>query len=163
MRHAAPIPGRFRATLGTVLFLLAVCPGCGEGEPPADVYRAGEELRSTERVALADVLARPDDYEGVLVRIEGEIEQVCGTKGCWMILHDGDVSARVTFKDYGFFVPTDTRPGSTARIDAEISVESLGEELARHYEEETEGGDPGSVDGPQRIVAVVATGVQIDR
>lgn len=37
------------------------------------------------------------------------IDQVCQKKGCWMMLGlDADTQARITFKDYGFFVPLDS-------------------------------------------------------
>lgn len=133
-----------------------------QSEAPDDVYRAGEPLAATDQVALAAVVADPGPYQGKTVRIEAEIEQVCLKKGCWMILKDGEESVRVTFKDYGFFVPTDTKPGSKARIDAVVSVETISEEAARHYAEETEGGEPEKIVGPQEVVSVVANGVEID-
>jgi hypothetical protein len=133
-----------------------------QGGASEDVYRAGEALAATETVALANVIANPGDYQGKTVRIEAQIEQVCVKKGCWMILEDGEESVRVTFKDYGFFVPTDTKPGSVARIDAVVSVETISEEAARHYAEETEGGEPEKIEGPQEVVSVVAQGVEID-
>jgi hypothetical protein len=178
----------FGASLAILLVALLALAGCS-GSQPADepqdepqsaadtetaadtdngatadgVYRAGAALGSPEVVALATVLEHPDQYDGKLVRIEGKIEQVCQKKGCWMILQDGDASTRVTFKDYGFFVPLDTKPGSVVRIDAEIHQETLSEEVAKHYEEETAGGDPDAIEGPQEVVSVVATGVEIDR
>ena len=43
-----------------------------------------------------------------LVKIEGQVTEVCQAKGCWMILVDGETYARVTFENYGFFVPIET-------------------------------------------------------
>ena len=44
----------------------------------------------------------------VHVKTAGKIIDVCTKKGCWMKLDMGNNNAvRVTFKDYGFFVPTD--------------------------------------------------------
>lgn len=44
----------------------------------------------------------------VTAKVEGEVESVCQMSGCWMKvkLADGQ-TMRVTFKDYGFFVPKD--------------------------------------------------------
>ena len=40
-------------------------------------------------------------------KFSGKITQVCQKKGCFMIMRDSDYSARVTFENYGFFVPKD--------------------------------------------------------
>jgi hypothetical protein len=41
-------------------------------------------------------------------KISGEIEAVCQKKGCWMdIKNPSGESVRITFKDYGFFMPKD--------------------------------------------------------
>ena len=173
------IDARLAVRLFALIALLALV-ACGGGEPADetetetpevetaslaadDVYRAGAALSATEVVALATALEHPEDYDGKNVRIEGKIDEVCAKKGCWMILRDGDASVRVTFKDYGFFVPTDTKVGSTVRIDANVLRETISEEMAKHYEEETEGGDPDAITGPQEVVSVVATGVEIDQ
>lgn len=137
-------------------------PEAVQDVPDDGVYRAGAALGSPEVVALAAVLEHPEEYDGKVVRIEGKVDQVCQKKGCWMILRDGDANTRVTFKDYGFFVPLDTKPGSVVRIDAEVHRETIPEEMAKHYEEETEGGNPEAIEGPQDVVSVVATGVEID-
>lgn len=125
------------------------------------VFKAGDALREgATHVRLSQALAHPEDYQGQVVRLEGTIEQVCPMKGCWLLLRDGDARARVTFKDYAFFVPTDSG-GKTVRLDAEVARETISEALAVHLEAETEGGDPASIRGPQAIVSVVARGVEI--
>lgn len=127
----------------------------------ASVVKAGDPLRpGAVRVPLSEALAHPEAYQGKVVRLEGTVEQVCPRRGCWLLLRDGDARARVTFKDYGFFVPTDCR-GKSVRLDAEVTRSTISEELAAHLESETEGGDPQAVQGPQEIVSVVATGVEI--
>lgn len=52
---------------------------------------------------MYDELASKGEFEG---RVVGQIKEVCTKKGCWMTLDlpNGE-SMRVTFKDYGFFVP----------------------------------------------------------
>ncbi|HOZ53022.1 MAG TPA: DUF4920 domain-containing protein [Chitinophagaceae bacterium] len=56
-------------------------------------------------------------------KLEGKIQAVCQTKGCWMELKNNDgTSMRVTFKDYGFFMPKDAS-GKTAIVDGIAKIE----------------------------------------
>lgn len=56
-------------------------------------------------------------------KLVGPIEAVCQKKGCWMELKNQDGSTiRVTFKDYGFFMPKDAS-GRTAIVDGFAKVE----------------------------------------
>lgn len=56
-------------------------------------------------------------------KLVGHIEAVCQKKGCWMELKNQDGSTiRVTFKDYGFFMPKDAS-GRTAIVDGFAKVE----------------------------------------
>ena len=72
-------------------------------------------------MALAEVLARPSDFDGKTVAVEAKIRRACRKKGCWMELAASDAGpgVRVTFKDYGFFVPTDSA-GRLAHVEGMI-------------------------------------------
>ncbi|MEX2469882.1 MAG: DUF4920 domain-containing protein, partial [Pseudohongiellaceae bacterium] len=59
-------------------------------------------------VSLRAAIAGLESGASKQVKIAGQITEVCQAKGCWMILMDGDTYARITFKDYGFFVPIET-------------------------------------------------------
>lgn len=85
--------------------------------PSDTVIRRGAPLPSGYPVPLATVLAAPDRHVTTPVLVEGVIVKNCETKGCWMQLAPDAASAgvRVTFKDYGFFIPT-TAAGMTARV-----------------------------------------------
>jgi hypothetical protein len=70
------------------------------------------------------------------VVVTGTVEEVCQVKGCWMTLAaDDDVSMRVSFKDYDFFVPKDIH-GRTVVIKGkgEISITSVAD--LQHYAED---------------------------
>lgn len=109
---------------------------------------------------LADVLAAPEDFDGQRVRLTTRIDQVCQASGCWMIVGEGEAESRITFKDYGFFVPKDAA-GRTVEMDVEIARETMSIEEAKHLASETEGQDPEAVTGPVETISVVATGVRI--
>jgi len=61
-----------------------------------------------EPTSLAMIVANDEAYTGKEVFVTARIAQVCQRKGCFFIAQDGDALARVTFKDYGFFIPTDS-------------------------------------------------------
>lgn len=69
------------------------------------------------------------------IRVQATVEDVCRVKGCWMQLTDGDRIIRVTFRDYGFFVPMDIA-GKTVIADGVITETFISEADARHYAED---------------------------
>lgn len=143
---------------------------CPHPPPPADATPAagwtltrGEALKGAPAVTLAELLAKPQTHEGKTVRVEGQVRKACEKKGCWMELAEGAKGAgvRVTFKDYGFFVPLDSA-GSAARVEGVVKVTELSDGMARHYE--AEGAIvPRGADGKPREVQLVATGVELRR
>jgi hypothetical protein len=125
----------------------------------------GEPLKGAKAVKLADVLAKPQTHDGKTVLLEGTVRKACERKGCWMELATaGDAKGpgvRVTFKDYGFFVPLDSA-GSQARVEGVLQVAELSDSRAQHYE--SEGAIvPRGADGKPREVQLVATGVELRR
>ena len=112
--------------------------------------------RDQTPLALASLLAKPEDGRTVLV--EGMVRRACSQMGCWMELAppEGGPGVRVTFKDYGFFVPTDSA-GATARVQGTVKVAQLSAEQAEHLR--SEGGSMST--GAQREVRLVATGVEL--
>jgi hypothetical protein len=95
----------------------------------------GEKLQGLPKVELAALLKDPSASEGKAVALEGKVRKACEKKGCWMELAGADKGpgVRVTFKDYGFFVPLDSA-GSTVKIEGVVSVKVLSEDMAKHYE-----------------------------
>jgi hypothetical protein len=125
----------------------------------------GEALKGAPAVKLADLLAKPQSHDGKTVLIEGQVRKACEKKGCWMELATATDAkgpgVRVTFKDYGFFVPLDSA-GSMARVEGTVKVAELTEDRAKHYEGEGAIVPRGS-DGKPREVQLVATGVELRR
>ncbi len=67
------------------------------------------------------------------VQVKGEVESVCQAAGCWMKvkLEDGK-TMRVTFKDYGFFVPKNLA-GSKVIFRGVPKVTTTSVEDLKHY------------------------------
>lgn len=121
----------------------------------------GAAVSDASPVAATTVLHHPEMYDGKTVVIEGTITEVCPKKGCWMMLRDGDREMRVTFKDYGFFVPLDCA-GTKARIEGAFSITETSVEDARHYLEDAKKFDEAAkITAPVKTLSLVATGVEL--
>lgn len=100
----------------------------------AEVF--GAPLDTNARAAsLEALLDNPDDYLDTSVRVEARISQVCRKKGCFMIATAGDKAVRISFRDYSFFVPTDTG-GKTVTLTGTLVERELTEKQAAHFRED---------------------------
>jgi hypothetical protein len=123
----------------------------------------GEKLKGLPSVALDALLADPSKYDGKDISLKGNVRQACTRKGCWMELSPSQSGAgvRITFKDYGFFVPLDSA-GSTATVEGRVKVATLSEDKAKHYA--SEGAKvPEAKDGAVKEVQMVAVGVVLEK
>ncbi|MEO0897670.1 MAG: DUF4920 domain-containing protein [Bacteroidota bacterium] len=121
----------------------------------------GMRISSNEATPLAE-FAVAGMSEGV--KLSGEVIDVCQAKGCWMTLKKADgTPMRVTFKDYGFFVPKDAS-GKTAIIEGTAMIDTTSIEELRHYAEDG-GMDPEEAakkyTEPEVSLSFIASGVII--
>ena len=59
---------------------------------------------------LENIYEKMDVGDSVKVKVKTMVQDVCTNKGCWIqIPVSNDQSARVTFKDYGFFLPMNSQ------------------------------------------------------
>jgi len=146
-----------RITLVATL-LIATIAFAGE-----TISRGAAIAKDAQSVPLATVLSSPAEYTTTPVVVEGVITNACERKGCWMQLKpvDGDQNVRVTFKDYGFFVPLDSK-GMKARAEGVTTVKKLSKQEADHLEEE--GAKlKRNEDGSAIEVSFVANGVELTK
>jgi hypothetical protein len=69
---------------------------------------------------------------------------------------------RVTFKDYGFFVPTDSA-GSRAKVQGTLGIDTLPPERVAHLESEGGQFPHKNADGSVDELRLVASGVELWR
>jgi hypothetical protein len=100
----------------------------------AEIFGAplDENARATSLEALLD---SPGDFVDTAVKVDARISQVCQKKGCFMIATAGDRAVRISFKDYSFFVPTDTG-GKTVTVTGTFIERELSEKQAAHFRED---------------------------
>lgn len=111
--------------------------------------------------ALPQLLSNADSVQAVF---EGKISEVCQKKGCWMTLDMGDGQVvRVTFKDYGFFVPKNAG-GRRAILKGVASKEIISVEMLKHYAQDR-GASKEEIEAirdPETEWSIVAEGVVIE-
>jgi hypothetical protein len=143
----------------------APAPGAPAAAPAPRTY--GQALApGGETLALAAVLEGGDRFANRALTVEGLVRRACTKKGCWMELagsaDKGTPGCRVTFKDYGFFVPTDAA-GARARVQGVVEISKVEAPVVRHLEEEGAVFAKKESDGSAREVRIVATGVELWR
>ena len=125
------------------------------------ITRGAAVSKDAKAIPLATVLENPEAYTKEAVVVEGVIAAACTRKGCWMQLApaEGKDSVRVTFKDYGFFIPLDAK-GMKARAEGVTEVKTLSKAEADHLAEE--GAKlTRKEDGTAIEVSFVANGVEL--
>ncbi len=120
------------------------------------------EKGSIPATQLATTMGKKDKMPA---KVEGTVESVCKMKGCWMNVKTGDGQVmRVSFKDYGFFVPKDI-VGRTVVMEGTAETTTTPVSELRHYaqdagksKEEIE-----KITEPERALTFVADGVIVKK
>ncbi len=141
---------------------LPATPSSGSGEKQS----FGKPLGTSPLVSLEKLLANPSEFHDKTVRVEGHVSRACSRKGCWMELAvdatERAARCRVTFENYGFFVPRDSA-GSSARLEGRVQVTAVKPEAVKHYESEGAQFPNKGSDGSAQEVRLIATGVELER
>jgi hypothetical protein len=96
----------------------------------------GEKIDETGAVSVTQLMADMNGKTEMPAKVEGKITECCKKKGCWMNIENGDgTTMKVTFKDYGFFVPKNA-DGKTAVMQGRAFVDTLSVETLRHFAED---------------------------
>ncbi len=121
---------------------------CGNNQQPAEetkeiteevkveITKHGEEITEDGAITPAEFLAQFEGKSSLETKLEAPINEVCSKKGCWMVLNLGEGNdMRVTFKDYGFFVPKDAA-GKTAIVQGVATMDTTDVATLQHYAED---------------------------
>lgn len=131
---------------------------------PVTVTESYEEFgapltESGPTLTLSQVVAEGDRHLGTPVLLRTEVSKVCQKKGCFFIARDGDTVARVTFRDYEFFIPTDSG-GKEVTLAGVFERRTLSAEQAAHLAADL--GDPDAEFAPFEY-HIVASAIRIPR
>jgi hypothetical protein len=123
----------------------------------------GEEFEITEAISGVEMAALMNDSSNNEFIVEGTIQECCQKKGCWMKVDMGNGEAmRVTFKDYGFFVPLDAA-GSTMTMKGIAMYDTLSVDYLKHLAEDAKASQEeiDAITEPELALVFEATGVHI--
>ncbi len=123
----------------------------------AEMPAAGAALSLKQAIANLDSLPA-----GEMIKVQGQVTEVCQAKGCWMILVDGDSYARITFEDYGFFVPIETSMQASL-VYGLLSEHTLSGEQAQHYAQDAGAKSTLETKGEVKEYSLVARAVQLEK
>lgn len=117
------------------LFFIVLClllTGVSHGEESGMPATYGSSITLNKSISLAYAIEHFDEINNREILLEGRVSQLCQVKGCWMVLQSGQDAVRVTFKDYGFFVPNHLK-GKKVRAQGRLHVEVMEVSQARHF------------------------------
>jgi hypothetical protein len=111
-------------------------------------------------LSLGELVENNDKYQDEEVLLATRIAKVCQKKGCFFVAQEGANTARVTFEDYGFFIPTDSG-GKDVVLLGTFSRKSVSREEAEHYAADL--GEEPPAKPEQFEYSIVASAVKIPR
>jgi hypothetical protein len=97
----------------------------------------GDTIDNNNILNADEVMVMVNESGSANVKLEGSIEECCQKKGCWMKVNvEGmEESMRVTFKDYGFFVPLNSA-GNSVVMEGIVSFDTVEVDVLKHYAED---------------------------
>lgn len=133
--------------------------------PTGKVYGAG--VTDAPAVAIADIYADVEGFNGKRVRVEGLVTGVCAKRGCWFKVADGEESEPLRFKvvDGVMVFPMDMQ-GKYAVAEgtvkaSKLSLEQTVKVLEHQAEEQGEPFDAKSVTEPMTVVQLDGLGAVV--
>ncbi|CAA0145980.1 DUF4920 domain-containing protein [Tenacibaculum maritimum] len=118
-------------------------------------------LSSTEAFGKIKALQVGDTLH---VKLASTVSEVCSKKGCWMKLPLAEgVKMMVRFKDYGFFMPLDSK-GKNVIVEGMAFVQETSIAALRHYAEDAgkTKEEIANITSPKKEFAFEANGVLLN-
>lgn len=81
---------------------------------------------------LSGIMTKGEKALGSPFLVKTRISKVCQKKGCFFIAQEDQHVVRVSFRDYGFFIPTDSN-GKTVTLAGELVKKEMTEAQAEHF------------------------------
>ncbi|MCB0463581.1 MAG: DUF4920 domain-containing protein [Flavobacteriaceae bacterium] len=123
----------------------------------------GDNIEAEGAISASEMAERYKSLKSgdtITAKVSAKINEVCQMKGCWMKLDLGnDQDVRVTFKDYGFFMPLNAEGEVIVNGKAFITETSVDD--LRHYAEDAgkSAEEIAAITQPEKTFAFEADGV----
>jgi hypothetical protein len=154
---------RFKTRLVACAALVCAFPLAAVAAP----VHLGHELTVADATPIAEILAKPETFEGKRVRVEGEVAGVCTAMGCWMDVADADGRRlRVNVEEGVVVIPSDAT-GKPAVAEGTLKIaEVTREQYVEHQKHAAHEGGPAFDEskvgnGPYRLVELTGDGATI--
>ncbi len=142
-----------------VVFMLSSFQGINaQSSQHGETFELKSDMNETSKIFQDLEVA-----ESLDVQMKGTITEVCQAKGCWMKVNLADEKeVFVKFKDYGFFVPTDSA-GKEVVMNGLAFVEEMSVEDQKHYamDKGANKEEVAKITQPKRTLRFEADGVRI--
>ena len=121
----------------------------------------GVPFTMQKSTSMDELAKTAGSLDGKMIRVDGTVKAVCTKKGCWMTLTGTTAAsiARITFKDYGFFVPLKCA-GSKASVEGILKLKTLSEGERAHLAQDA---GKQAKDVPKHEIRIVASSVKLSR
>lgn len=158
------------------LFAAALLASCGEQpaatatETPETAEAAvtlnfyGDTIDTDGAIHASELFALVQEHGTFEGKVKSTIHQTCMKKGCWMKVDAGNgEEIRVTFKDYGFFVPTEGVEEMEVYMDGVAYFDTTSVEALKHYAHDAgkSAEEIEAITEPEYALSFEATGVII--
>lgn len=130
-----------------------------------DVSYHGKKISEKGAIPATQLVTKMGGKDKMPAKVEGTVEDVCKMKGCWMKVKTGDGQVmRVSFKDYGFFVPKDI-VGKTVVLEGTAETTTTPVAELRHYAEDAGKSkeEIEKITQPEKALTFVADGVIVKK
>lgn len=138
-----------------------------ESEESISIVQAGlygESIDESNIEDLATLHQKLSEQDSALTKVKGTIVQTCAAKGCWMkvAMIDGD-TLRITFKDYGFFVPKSGMEGKEVVFEGVAKNDVTSVETLQHFAKDGGASDEeiATITEAKNEINFIASGVMI--
>ncbi|MDP5092904.1 MAG: DUF4920 domain-containing protein [Polaribacter sp.] len=122
------------------------------------IISANDALSSKEMLTKFNSLQVGDTLN---IKFSSSIKEVCSKKGCWMKLPlDQETETMVRFKDYGFFMPLDSKDREVI-VEGKAFVTEVSVEDLKHYAQDAgkSAEEIAKITAPKKEFAFEANGV----
>ena len=128
----------------------------------SNVY--GSDFTEQNTLSVTQLQDAISDQDSVKATVSGVIVESCQSKGCWMDVKLADNSTmKVTFRDYGFFLPVENLEGKSVVFTGVAKREVISVDDQRHYAEDAgkSATEIAAITSPREELRFVADGVKI--
>ena len=130
----------------------------------ADYESFGDKITAENTLTAEEMMAKFETLQvgdTINVKFESKIADVCSKKGCWMKLPlNENNETMVKFKDYGFFMPLDSK-GKDVIVEGKAFVQITPVDELKHYAEDAgkTAEEIAKITEPKKEMAFEANGV----